>query len=47
MIRNILLVTYRNLVRNKVYTTINVLGLALGIAAFLLIGAYACGLKKL
>ena len=40
MIRNILLVTYRNLVRNKVYTTINVLGLALGIAAFLLIGAY-------
>jgi len=40
MIRNILLVTYRNLVRNKVYTSINVLGLALGIAAFLLIGAY-------
>ncbi|MDF2187880.1 ABC transporter permease [Paraflavitalea sp. CAU 1676] len=40
MIRNILLVTWRNLVRHKVYSSINILGLALGIAAFLLLGAY-------
>ncbi|GAA3981213.1 ABC transporter permease [Mucilaginibacter dorajii] len=40
MIRNILLVTYRNLVKNKVYTFINITGLALGIAAFALINAY-------
>jgi hypothetical protein len=40
MIRNILLVTWRNLTRNKVYTTINIVGLALGMAAFLLINAY-------
>ncbi|WP_315822652.1 ABC transporter permease [Paraflavitalea speifideaquila] len=40
MIRNILLVTYRHLLRNKAYTSINILGLALGIAAFLLIGGY-------
>lgn len=40
MIRNILLVTYRNLSKHKSYTLINVLGLALGMAAFILIGAY-------
>jgi putative ABC transport system permease protein len=40
MIRNILLVTYRNLVKNKVYTIINITGLALGMAAFILICAY-------
>ncbi|WP_184541851.1 ABC transporter permease [Mucilaginibacter sp. FT3.2] len=40
MIRNILLVTYRNLFKNKVYTFINVTGLALGMAAFILICAY-------
>jgi putative ABC transport system permease protein len=40
MIRNILLVTYRNLVKNKIYTTINVTGLALGMAAFILITAF-------
>jgi len=40
MIRNILLVTYRNLVKNKVYTFINIIGLALGLAAFILICAY-------
>ncbi|MBO9564930.1 MAG: ABC transporter permease [Niastella sp.] len=40
MIRNILLVTWRNLTRNKAYTTINIVGLALGMAAFLLINAY-------
>ncbi|MBB6131181.1 ABC transporter permease [Mucilaginibacter lappiensis] len=40
MIRNILLVTYRNLVKNKIYTFINVTGLALGMAAFILITAF-------
>jgi putative ABC transport system permease protein len=40
MLRNMLLVTYRNLVKNKSYTFINIIGLALGIAAFVLISAY-------
>jgi putative ABC transport system permease protein len=40
MLRNMLLVTYRNLIKNKSYTLINVIGLALGIAAFVLISAY-------
>jgi putative ABC transport system permease protein len=40
MIRNILLVTYRNLVKNKIYTSINITGLALGMAAFILITAF-------
>lgn len=40
MIRNVLLVIYRNLVRNKVYAFINITGLALGMAAFILIYAY-------
>lgn len=40
MIRNILLVTYRNLLKHRSYTLINILGLALGMAAFLVIGAY-------
>ena len=40
MLRNILLVTWRHLTRRKAYTILNVLGLSLGIAAFLLIGAY-------
>ena len=40
MIRNVLLVTWRNLVRHRAYTAINVIGLALGIAAFILIGGY-------
>jgi len=41
MIRNILLITYRNLVKNRTYTLINIIGLALGIATFILISAYA------
>lgn len=40
MIRNILLVTYRNLLKHRSYTSINILGLALGMAAFIVIGAY-------
>ena len=40
MIRNILLVTYRLLLKHRSYTWINVLGLALGMAAFIVIGAY-------
>jgi putative ABC transport system permease protein len=40
MIRNILLVTWRNLIKNKTYMFINIIGLALGMAAFILIFAY-------
>jgi putative ABC transport system permease protein len=40
MLRNMLLVTYRNLIKNKSFTLINIVGLALGIAAFVLISAY-------
>jgi putative ABC transport system permease protein len=40
MLRNILLVTWRNLRRNKVVTFINIAGLAAGIAAFIIISAY-------
>lgn len=40
MLRNILLVTYRNLTKNRVYTFITVIGLALSIATFILINAY-------
>jgi putative ABC transport system permease protein len=40
MLRNILLVTWRNLRRNKVFTFINIAGLGAGIAAFIIIRAY-------
>ena len=40
MIKNFFLVTYRNLVRNKVNTILNVSGLAIGIAVCLLIGVW-------
>ena len=40
MLKNILLTSLRNLARNKLYTLINLLGLATGIACFVLIGLY-------
>lgn len=40
MLINFLKISYRNLMRNKMYTVINVCGLALGLAAFLLIQTY-------
>jgi putative ABC transport system permease protein len=40
MIRHYLIVSWRNIVRNKFYTVILVLGLAVGIAASLLLGIY-------
>ena len=40
MIRHYLIVSWRNIVRNKFYTIILVLGLAVGIAASLLLGIY-------
>ncbi|MDQ6478287.1 ABC transporter permease [Dyadobacter sp. LHD-138] len=40
MIRNYLKIAFRNLLRNKVYSFINIAGLAMGIAAFLLILEY-------
>jgi putative ABC transport system permease protein len=40
MLRNYIKIAFRNLVRNKVYSFINIAGLAMGIAAFLLILEY-------
>ncbi len=40
MIRNYLIAAYRNLTRNKTYSLLNVMGLAVGIAAFLMISLY-------
>ncbi|MEO8069490.1 MAG: ABC transporter permease [Flavobacteriales bacterium] len=40
MLKNFLLTSLRNLARNKLYTLINLLGLATGIACFVLIGLY-------
>ncbi|OEK04739.1 ABC transporter permease [Roseivirga misakiensis] len=40
MLKNYLKTTYRNLLRNKVYSLINVLGLTIGIACFSLIFLY-------
>lgn len=40
MLRNFFLVTLRNLWRNKSFSTINILGLAIGMAAALLIGLW-------
>ncbi len=40
MLKNVLLTALRNLARQKLYTLINLLGLATGIACFVLIGLY-------
>ncbi|HSZ34789.1 MAG TPA: ABC transporter permease, partial [Puia sp.] len=40
MIRNYLIVAWRNLAKNKVYSFINITGLAIGLASFLLIALY-------
>ena len=40
MLKNLLLTSIRNLTRNKLYTLINLLGLATGIACFVLIALY-------
>ena len=40
MLRNYLLIAFRNLLKHKGFTLINVLGLALGMAVFLLIAQY-------
>uniref|UniRef100_UPI00374D0146 ABC transporter permease n=1 Tax=Mucilaginibacter sp. TaxID=1882438 RepID=UPI00374D0146 len=40
MVKNFLKITFRNILRNKVYATINMVGLAMGIAAFLLLAEY-------
>jgi len=40
MIKNYLITAWRNLLKNKTFSTINVLGLAIGMAAFLLIINY-------
>ena len=40
MTRNHLKISYRNLSKNKIYSAINILGLAVGIASIMLIGIY-------
>ena len=40
MIKNYFKTAWRNLWRNKLYTTLNVAGLTFGISCFLLIGLY-------
>ncbi|MFT3827816.1 MAG: ABC transporter permease [Chitinophagaceae bacterium] len=40
MLRNYILIAWRNLTKNRFYSTINILGLSTGIAFTLLIGAY-------
>ncbi|GAB2638718.1 ABC transporter permease [Emticicia sediminis] len=40
MISNYFKIAFRNLLRNKLYTTLNVLGLTFGLSCFLLIGLY-------
>ncbi|QHT67034.1 FtsX-like permease family protein [Rhodocytophaga rosea] len=42
MLRNYLTIAYRNLKKSKLFSAINILGLALGIAACLLILQYVC-----
>jgi putative ABC transport system permease protein len=41
MIRNYLIIAFRNLVRNRIFSLINISGLSIGIASFLLIGLYS------
>ena len=41
MFRNYFKTAWRNLVKNKVYSTLNILGLAVGMAVALLIGLWA------
>ena len=40
MLKNILKLTLRNLYRNKLYTLINIFGLAIGLTVFLTVLAY-------
>src|SRR5215470_15283384 len=40
MIHNLLLTAFRNLVKNKFFSVLNILGLAVGMAVFLLIAQY-------
>lgn len=46
MIRNYLLIVYRNLVRNKTFAVLNIIGLAVGISAALIVGSFAIGELK-
>ncbi len=40
MIKNYLTIAWRNLVKNKVFSSINIVGLAIGLASFILIALY-------
>jgi putative ABC transport system permease protein len=46
MIKNYLLIAYRNLIRNKTFSLLNILGLAIGITAAITIGAFVIGELK-
>ncbi len=43
MIRNYLLIAYRNLVRNKIFSSLNIVGLSIGVTAALIIGSFVIG----
>src|ERR1700712_5163258 len=40
MIKNYLMIAWRNLIKNKIYSFLNITGLAVGLASFLLIALY-------
>ena len=40
MLKNYLLITLRNLKKNRIYSSLNIIGLAVGLAAFILIALY-------
>ncbi|RYG30236.1 MAG: ABC transporter permease, partial [Chitinophagaceae bacterium] len=40
MLRNYFKIAFRNIIKNKMYSTINVMGLAIGMAGFILIAAW-------
>jgi putative ABC transport system permease protein len=40
MLKNYFKTAWRNLTRNKIYSTINIAGIAIGLAAFWLIALY-------
>lgn len=46
MVKNYLLIAYRNLVRHKTFSVLNILGLSVGIAAAITVGAFVIGELK-
>ena len=46
MLRNFIKTAWRNLLKNKVYSGLNIVGLSIGLACFLLIALYVTDLQK-